>query len=145
MLNLIVLICLNSIPDSLKGMLKGVIKALELQKKCAVVNLIGHWGINLSLQLILGFYYDLHLFGLWAAKIILEIYILTSYSLLIYYQDWTKIAKKAQNRLDIDDTRAQFLKGEIFSPIDRRKRNRSISIGGSSVDNKEDYVADGKF
>ena len=38
-----------SIPDSLKGMLKGVIKALVLQKQCTIVNLIGHWGINLTL------------------------------------------------------------------------------------------------
>lgn len=43
------LIILASIPDNQKGMLKGVIKALVLQKQCTILNLIGHWGINLSL------------------------------------------------------------------------------------------------
>lgn len=64
-------------------MLKGVIKALVLQRQCTVLNLIGHWGINLSLQIVLAFYYEMNLYGLWIAKIVLELYILTSYAILI--------------------------------------------------------------
>jgi Na+-driven multidrug efflux pump len=49
--------CLIVIPDSYKGMIRGIIKGLGLQEKCVVINLIGHWGINLSLLFILGFYF----------------------------------------------------------------------------------------
>ena len=47
--NTMIFIIASTIPDSLKGMLKGVIKALELQKPTTIVNLFGHWGINLAL------------------------------------------------------------------------------------------------
>ena len=90
--NLILILCISSIPDSLKGMMKGVIKALELQKWCSYINLIGHWGINFTLQMVLGFYFNLHLLGLWSAKLILELYIFTTYFLLIYCSDWKKVA-----------------------------------------------------
>lgn len=109
--NVIPLVCLASIPDSLKGMLKGVIKALELQKPTSYINLVGHWGINIFFQLFLGFHLNWHLFGLWCAKIILEVYIFSAYSLLIQYADWKKIVIKAKNRMEKED----ILK-ENFSP-----------------------------
>lgn len=120
--NLMIIIIVSSIPDSLKGMLKGVIKALGLQKQCAIVNLLGHWGINLTLCMMLGFYFEWRLFGLWTAKIILEIYVISSYALLIHCQNWEEIAEKAHNRLEKDDTRALILK-ELQSPLPELSKN----------------------
>lgn len=67
--------------------------------------MIGHWGINLSLQIVLAFYYEMNLYGLWTAKIILEIYILTSYAILIHCQDWDRISQTSRAKLEKDDAR----------------------------------------
>ena len=42
---------------------------------------------------------EMHLVGLWIAKIVLEIYIFSAYNILIYCQDWEKIADKAHDRI----------------------------------------------
>lgn len=72
-------------------MLRGVIKAMNLQFLCAVINVTGHWIINLSLMIYFGFYLKFRIFGLWMAKFVLELFILASYTTLIYIQDWKKI------------------------------------------------------
>lgn len=46
---LINIVAFCSIFDSIKGMMKGVIKALGAQSPCVKINLVGHWGINLTL------------------------------------------------------------------------------------------------
>lgn len=45
----ILLVAVCTVPDSIKGMMKGAIKALGAQDTCAKINLLGHWGINLTL------------------------------------------------------------------------------------------------
>ena len=80
----ILLVAFCTVPDSIKGMMKGAIKALGAQDTCAKINLCGHWGINLTLQLLLALYLSMHIPGQWIAKIVLELYILTAYGLLIY-------------------------------------------------------------
>ena len=115
--DLMFILCISSVPDSLKGMMKGVIKALELQKWCSYINLLGHWGINLSLQMLLAFYLNMHLLGLWCAKLILEIYIFTTYFLLIYFSDWNKIAQRVHSRLLRDHKRSLIMKKDYHPGI----------------------------
>ena len=91
----IYLISLNTFPDCFKGMLKGVIKALGLQKKCVYVNISGHWFINLTLQYLLAFHFELGLKGMWIAKVILEFYICVMYYIIVYQADWQKMSQMA--------------------------------------------------
>lgn len=44
-------------PDLWQAMVNGVIRALGLQQKAANLNLIAYWLINVSISLLLSFYY----------------------------------------------------------------------------------------
>ena len=48
------MVSFNTFPDGFKGMLKGLIKALNLQAKCALLNIFCHWFINMTLMWYLG-------------------------------------------------------------------------------------------
>ena len=102
---LLVAVCI--VPDSIKGMMKGAIKALGAQDTCAKINLLGHWGINLTLQLVLAVYLNMHVPGQWTAKIVLELYILTAYSLLVYLQDWENVSLEVKKRLEQEQQKEQ--------------------------------------
>lgn len=56
-LRIVWLNCLIVIPDSYKGMIRGTIKGLGLQENLVILNLSGHWCLNLTLMLLLGFYF----------------------------------------------------------------------------------------
>lgn len=112
-LSIIPLICISVIPDSLKGMMKGIIKALELQKPTSYINIIGHWGINICLQMFLGFYLNWHLYGLWSAKIVLEFYIFSAYGALIYFTDWKKKSIESHQRMEKEEILKENLSPSI--------------------------------
>jgi len=95
--SIIWLISFNTFPDGYKGMLKGMIKALELQKLCAFVNFISHWCINITLMWYFGIHLGYEIKGLWYAKLIMEYCVWTFYSLLIYFTDWEKRAKLSRD------------------------------------------------
>mmetsp|Transcript_24789 Transcript_24789/g.38585 ORF Transcript_24789/g.38585 Transcript_24789/m.38585 type:complete len:86 (-) Transcript_24789:51-308(-) len=79
-------------------MLKGIIKALGIQNKSIIVNLTGHWFINLTLQWYFAFHLNLGILGLWIAKQFLEFYIMTAYIMLINVQDWESISVESHER-----------------------------------------------
>ena len=82
---------ISTFPDCYKGMLKGVVKALGIQNKAVYLNLSGHWIVNLSLVYVFAFYLNKGIIGFWLAKLVLEIYIFSSYLIMIQMQDWEKI------------------------------------------------------
>ena len=75
--------CLIVIPDSYKGMTRGTIKGLGLQDYLVILNLSGHWFLNLSLMLFLGFYFKLGILGFWLSKLALEIFLNIVYFILV--------------------------------------------------------------
>jgi len=77
-------------------MLKGVIKALDLQDKCMIINLVGHGCLSFSLQYYFGIKLGYGLFGLWASKFILEIYVYSAYYLLVRLSSWEKAVERAK-------------------------------------------------
>lgn len=89
---------LNTFPDCYKGMLKGIIKALGIQNKAAYINISGHWCINITLQLYLGFHLGMGLEGIWIAKVINEFYIAAMYYLVLRITDWDDKARIAAER-----------------------------------------------
>jgi MATE family multidrug resistance protein len=89
---------LNTFPDCYKGMLKGVIKALGIQSKAAYINISGHWCINITLQLYLGFHLKMGLKGIWIAKVVNEFYIFAAYIIVLRITDWDEKAKIAMER-----------------------------------------------
>ena len=88
----------STFPSGFKGMQRGVIRALGIQHLALIVNLIGHWIINLSLQYLLGFYFGLGMLGMWLSKMILELFLFGSYSLLLHFYDWNKAIEKSKAR-----------------------------------------------
>ena len=63
---------LNTLPDFYKGMLKGLITSLALQKQTVLINFLGQWVLFFSLQMFLAFYLDMGLKGIWIAKFTME-------------------------------------------------------------------------
>jgi Na+-driven multidrug efflux pump len=82
-------------PDGFKGMLYGIIKALDRAGCAAVINFSGHWCINLTLQLTLTFYFKMGLPGIWIGKTVLEYYIMSTYLMLCNCTDWEAVAIEA--------------------------------------------------
>jgi Na+-driven multidrug efflux pump len=70
-------------PDGFKGMLKGVVKGLGIQKKVIPISISGHWLIGLSLQYWLGLHLKMGNKGLWLGSLVLEIYVLIGYRIMI--------------------------------------------------------------
>ena len=77
--SIIWLISFNTFPDGFKGMLKGMIKALGLQAKCAWISIFSQWCINMTLMWYFGVHLDLQVKGLWYAKLTMEYIILTCF------------------------------------------------------------------
>lgn len=69
------IICLSNLPDSFKGMMQGVIRALGIQKRAFYINIMGHGILNLSLQYLFVFKLDLGMRGMWYSKLCLELFI----------------------------------------------------------------------
>jgi Na+-driven multidrug efflux pump len=88
----------STFPDTYKGMLKGVIRALALQSKAVYINLSGHWLVNLTSMYFFAFYLEMGLIGLWISKLVLEYYIFTMYLILIYRKDWQVIVIQSKER-----------------------------------------------
>ena len=108
---------LNTFPDCYKGMLKGIIKALGIQNKAAYINISGHWCINITLQLYLGFHLNMGLEGIWIAKVVNEFYIAAMYIIVLRITDWDEKAQAA-----LDRQKAKLLEDEEFEmlkPSDR--------------------------
>lgn len=101
------IVCLVIIPEGIKGMQKGVIKALSLQSQTILIHIVGHWLISVSLQLLLGIYFDLRCKGLWFAKFVLEAYTMIAYTILLYLADWGAKSEEAVARIlrDSEDSR----------------------------------------
>jgi MATE family multidrug resistance protein len=78
----------STFPDGYKGMLKGVVRAIGIQHIALYVNLMGHWVINLSLQYLLAFYFEMRMPGMWFAKLFLEYFIMISYLIVLSRYDW---------------------------------------------------------
>ena len=89
---------INIFPDCYSGMLRGVIKALGIQKQTVCINLSGHWGISVTLQLFLGFYLRMGLEGMWIAVVINIFFIVSAYYVLIMKTDWEQKAKEGAER-----------------------------------------------
>jgi len=81
------IICLQMIPDCIKGTYRGVVKARGLQFKAMLINMSCHWCVNLSLIWLLGFKLKLGIAGIWLAKLVLELYIMIAYLILIWSTD----------------------------------------------------------
>ena len=71
------------LPDLYKGMLRGVISALGIQKKAVYVHLAGHWGIYPLFIYIFTFKYNMRVAGIVLAKTLLEYYTAAAYTLII--------------------------------------------------------------
>ena len=88
------MIVISFVPDYLKQVQMGVVKALALQKKSIKFSFVGNWILNLALIYLMCFTTNKwKLFGIWAAKFVAEVFILSSNTWLIESSDWEKIAE----------------------------------------------------
>lgn len=92
------MIALAFFPDGYGGMLVGVVKSLGLQKQCVILNIVGHTIIGTSMQWYFGFQLGLGLVGMWFGRLILNIFIAVSYTVLIQVQDWKAIISASKQR-----------------------------------------------
>ena len=70
---------LGLFPDSFKGMLKGVLKSMNLHKNAMLFNLTGHLFVNFPLIWYLGFRVGMGESGLLAANCFFQIYVMLMY------------------------------------------------------------------
>ena len=76
------------IPDAYKALLKGVFRALGIQKYGVYINLVGHWSIGLTMQITFCIYLNWRLSGLWFGKLIFEFLLVSAYTAVLIAVDW---------------------------------------------------------
>ena len=97
-ISVIFVLCFSTFPDTYKSMLKGVIRALALQRTAVWINIVGHWCINMTLMYYFAFHLRLGLVGLWYSKLVLECYIFFAYMFIISKADWQKKIDESRER-----------------------------------------------
>ena len=105
------IVSINTFPDAFKGMQKGVIRGLGIQKATAYVNVLCHWCINLTLQYLLAFKLGWGVEGMWIAKTIMECCIFIGYTTMIQCHDWQRSVELSQkrNKVNAEETKASLL------------------------------------
>jgi Na+-driven multidrug efflux pump len=78
--------------------MRGVVKALALQKSVIWINLFGCWILNSMMAWLFAYHLNYGVVGLWIARIILEIFIYISFSSLVYLKDWNVIIQESLQR-----------------------------------------------
>lgn len=92
-------VAFSFVPDALKQVQIGIIKALGLQSKAIKFSFTGNWILNLALIYHLCFTTNKWgLLGIWSAKLVTEIFILGANTFLIESSDWEKIALTLQEK-----------------------------------------------
>ena len=84
----------------IRGVLRGTLVALGLQKQVIGLNIWCNWLLNFLLLYILCFYNKLGLLGIFLSKIISENVNNILYFVLIERENWRAIAEEARARLE---------------------------------------------
>jgi len=85
--------------DSVQVVLNGVIKGIGLQFYASIACLIILFPINVPMCVILGFYLQYGLMGLWYGQYTSIILLVTSYTTIVLLADWKNIAQVAHKEL----------------------------------------------
>lgn len=82
-MRVIIAICL--IPDLVKNMQSGMIKALGYQVKAIEISFVGNWIICVGLIGVFCFWFNFNLQGLWLAKFIADVIIMIRHIILLNF------------------------------------------------------------
>ena len=69
----------------------------------AYVNLVCHWGVNLTCQYLFTFKLGWGVEGMWVAKTVMEVCILAGYTIVIEMHDWRQSIFESRQRNKIKD------------------------------------------
>ena len=100
---------LNTLPELLKGVFKGVIKGMYLQNVALRIHVALQLVIFPIMTYVYAFHFDMGVVGLWYAKITLEWCLIISYITLLNLIDWEERAEVVSSRLASKETPAQTL------------------------------------
>ncbi|KAK4260752.1 hypothetical protein QN277_003830 [Acacia crassicarpa] len=97
--DMIPLLCLYVIVDSLHGTVSGIATGIGLQQVGAYVNLGSYYALGLPIAATLGFWVRMQAKGLWIGIMIGSISQLVLLSIIISCTDWKKEARNARERI----------------------------------------------
>ncbi|KAI9120169.1 hypothetical protein K1719_008817 [Acacia pycnantha] len=97
--DMIPLLCLSVIVDSLHGTISGIATGIGLQQLGAYVNLKSYYVLGIPIAVTLGFWVGLGAKGLWIGIMIGSISQLVLLSFKLSCTDWTKEARNARERI----------------------------------------------
>lgn len=121
------LLALAQFADNSKGMLKGVLKAMNLHKNAIFINLFGQVCINYTMMWYLGFYWQFKIEGVLAAAAMFQFYNLGAYLVFIDMQDYRAISDAVRQNLAVDKKGGVIDKDTAFD----EKRHQSSSLSTS--------------
>ena len=90
---------LNTLPELLKGVFKGVIKGMYLQNVALRIHITLQMVIFPIMTYVYAFYFGFGVVGLWYAKITLEWSLIISYTTLLNLTDWDERAEFVSRKL----------------------------------------------
>ena len=97
-ISVIWLISFNTFPDGFKGMMKGIIKALGLVKRTALIGTISYTVMAVPLAYLFTFQLDFGLKGIWMGLACGSTHQILHLFFLIHCSSWEKACEKAKER-----------------------------------------------
>ena len=87
------------IGDYMQGCLAGTILAMGKQRSGSIINLVSYILIMLPISYILGFSFDLGVFGIYIGGIFGPLWVLCMYSYMICKTDWEQLSNEIYARI----------------------------------------------
>ena len=83
-----------------RGIMRGTIVGLGMQKKVVIGNIMCNWVLNFGLMWLLCFHWNFNLRGIWISKLVSENINNLYYFYLVENSDWNEISQKVMARLE---------------------------------------------
>ncbi|CAI2367045.1 unnamed protein product [Moneuplotes crassus] len=94
MLQLIPVYCLLIICDYIQGVQGGIIRGMGYQSIATVIVIISYWLVAIPVSYIFAFILDYRIIGIWLGLPAGSLLICSSFSAIIYFTNWEKLATK---------------------------------------------------
>ncbi|XP_051253354.1 solute carrier family 47 member 4 isoform X4 [Dicentrarchus labrax] len=125
--------CFLQFFDGLVCVCTGIFLGTGKQKIPAVANLIGYYGIGLSLSVTLMFFAKLRVLGFWLGLLICVILQSTFYIIVIFKLNWEQMTEEAVDRAQ-KNTHMTLLSTDVLSDAADNNTADQTATNGSSVD-----------
>ena len=88
------ILVVGAFPDQWQAILQGVVKALGIQAKCSIINLVAYWAVFFPLSIVMAFHLDFGFKGIWLSCLTAQVFMGIAFQVVVIFVDWQYSADK---------------------------------------------------